>query len=44
MFGGLPVDEDLALGPNDFSPRGPYDFFGFGQQGPGHAFYPSPNQ
>lgn len=37
MLGALPQDEDPAPGPDDFPPGGPFDLFGFGQDGPGPA-------
>jgi hypothetical protein len=40
LLGGLPADEEPA--PDDIPPGGPYDFFGFGQQGPGPMFHPRP--
>lgn len=43
MLGGFPQDEDPILGPDDFPPGGPFDLFGFGQQGPGPAA-PGPQQ
>lgn len=36
--GGLPQDEDPALGLDDFPPGGPFDLFGFGQNGLGPTF------
>ena len=37
MLGGLPQDEDPVPGLDDFPLRGPFDLFGFGQNGPGLA-------
>ena len=34
MLGGQPTDEDPAPGPGDIPQNGPFDFFGFGQNGP----------
>ena len=34
MLGGQPADEDFALGSSDIPQNGPFDFFGFGQNGP----------
>ena len=42
LLGALPQDEAPAPGPDDFPPGGPFDLFGFGQQGPGPA-PPNPN-
>lgn len=40
LLGGLASDEDPAPGPDDFPPGGPFNLFGFGQNGPGPAFQP----
>ena len=37
LLGGLSQDKDAAPRPNDFPPGGPFDLFGFGQNGPGPA-------
>ena len=37
LLGGLPQDEDLVPGPDDFPLGSPFDLFGFGQNGPGPA-------
>lgn len=39
LLGGLPADEDLVPEPDDLNPDGPFDFFGFGQQGPGRSLW-----
>ena len=41
MLGGLPQDEDPVPGLDDFPLRGPFDLFGFGQNGPGPAAQPN---
>ena len=41
MLGGLPEDEDPVPGPDDFPSGGPFDLFGFGQNGPGPAAQPN---
>lgn len=38
---GLPQDEDPAPGLDDFPPGGPFDLFGFGQNGPRPAAQPN---
>ena len=41
LLGGLPQDEDLVPGPDDFPLGSPFDLFGFGQNGPGPAAQPN---
>jgi hypothetical protein len=41
LLGGLPQDEDPALGPDDFPLGGPFDIFGFRQVGHGPATQPN---
>lgn len=39
LLGGLPQDEDPALGNDDFPLGGPFDLFGFGQPANGPGFH-----
>jgi hypothetical protein len=41
LLGGLPADEEPV--PDGIPPEGPFDFFGFGQQGSAPIFHPGPN-
>jgi hypothetical protein len=43
MLGGLGHDEDIPSGPDDLQPE-LFDFFGFGQQGPGPNPHLQPHQ
>jgi len=43
LLGGMAADDDPEPGPHNLPPGGPFDFFGFGQQGPG-TVNPPPHQ